>query len=272
MHVREHPGKITTRRTPRNAGRLLLGCLLITASFMGGTGCSRQMGPRVTDLVVPFSAEEQASWQAASNSAYRLNTGDIISIDFKFMNEMDKRNLHVLPDGTISVLGLEGVHVKGLTLAEVDSIATEAYAADIKEPDLAIVVEKIARQLIYVLGEVKMPGSYDISTGQPGIFQSISMAGGFSSGANTKEVVIARVTSEGFQYRLANLSNLNSAQTLELAMLDIRPNDVIFVPRSGLGDLRHFSQTFLSSALNVTGLFWDVWAIAHIDQVDRLYR
>jgi len=272
MHVQDHTEDYAQRPKSLRSGRLLLGCLLFAAAVLSSTGCSRNTGPRVVDTLVPFSAEEQLAWRDASSSAYRLNTGDIISIDFKYMNELDKKNIHVLPDGTISAIGLENLQVQGLTLAELDSIATKTYAVDLRDPDIAIIVEKIGRQFVYVLGEVNRPGSYDISVGRPGLFQSISLAGGFSPDANTKEVVVARVTPEGFQYRVANLSKLNSSLTIDLSLLDIRANDVIYVPRSGLGDLRYFSRTFLSTALNVTGLFWDAWAIANIDEVDRLYR
>ncbi len=54
--------------------------------------------------------------------------------------------------------------------------------------------------------------------------------------------------------------------------MDIQGNDIIYVPRSGLGDLRYFGDTFLANALRVTDIFWDIYAINHLDKVDRLVR
>jgi hypothetical protein len=98
------------------------------------------------------------------------------------------------------------------------------------------------------------------------------LAGGFDSDARKSETVILRATDEGFMVRVIDLSNIEQFGFEGLAFFDIQPYDVIYVPRSSLGDLSYVTDTLFGSALKVTQLFWDIYAIANLDKIDRLVR
>ncbi len=48
--------------------------------------------------------------------------------------------------------------------------------------------------------------------------------------------------------------------------------DVVYVPKSKIGDFAYFTKNVLGGVLNISSLFWDVYAITNIDKVDRLVR
>ena len=55
-------------------------------------------------------------------------------------------------------------------------------------------------------------------------------------------------------------------------LYDVRPYDIIYVPRSAIGDFDAFGDSVLSHLVNFSRLFWDVYAIVNIDKIERVVR
>lgn len=240
-------------------------CLLIAGCGSGGSH-------GVRTEVVPFSPEELALRQEAQDARYRLRVGDVLSVRFKYLTELDQHRILVLPDGRISMAGLEGQKAAGLTIDELDAAMTAHFARDYRNPELSVTVDELGPRSVYVLGEVRSPGLYTLPHGGEGALQAVALAGGFGPGAARSETVVMRVTDEGFLYRRIDLGKPEKSGLPHLAALDLQPYDVVYVPRSPIGDLQAFSQTFLSSMLNVGSLFWDVYGVLNLDKIDRLTR
>lgn len=248
---------------------LWLAVVLAVASPFGcGAG-----GPRVvrTELV-PFSAEELQLRQAAQRSRYRLRVGDVFSVKFKYMTELDQYRIRILPDGHCTVAGLEDQMAAGLTVPELDSLLTAKLARDYRNPQLSVIVEELGTQKVYVLGEVRAPGLYDLPPSGQGALQAVALAGGFMPTAARSQTIIMRVTDGGFLYRRVDLGHPEKNGFAGIGALDVQPYDVVYVPRSAVGDLQTFSQTVLASLMNVGSLFWDVYGVMNLDKVDRLTR
>jgi len=244
---------------------------LAALALVSGCSSSPNRAP-VTTEYFQFSDEERAIRDQSKRAEYRLRVGDSFSVDFKYQDELDQREILVLPDGNITVSGPGVVPAAGFTVTEVDSILTHNYAQDYVNPELSIIVHSIADQQVYVFGEVKNPGLCTLPSGGEGVLQAISVAGGFTKHARKSEVLITRVTEEGFVYRICDLDNLEKIGIQEIAYLDLKPFDIVYIPRSSLGDLAYFSDTVLSSLVKVSTLFWDVYAITHLSKVDRIVR
>lgn len=222
--------------------------------------------------VVPFTGEELQLRQAAQRSRYKLRVGDTFSVKFKYMTELDQSRIRVLPDGRCAMSGLEDQMAAGFTVPELDSLITAHFARDYRDPDLSVVVEELGAQQVYVLGEVRVPGLYGLPPNGQGALQAVALAGGFLPGAARSETIIMRVTDTGFLYRRVDLGRPEKHGLAGFGALDVQPYDVVYVPRSAIGDLQVFSQTILTSLLNVGNLFWDVYGIMNLDKVDRLTR
>lgn len=251
----------------RMPGRLWVVSLLFVAA-----GCAA--GPRapIRTETQPFSARDQALRAAAQGARYRLRVGDTFSVDFKYQDELDQHHITLLPDGRFTMAGLEDVKGLGLTTVQLDSLITAHFASDYRNPELSVIMEELGTRQVYVLGEVKLPGEYKLPTDGAGILQALAMAGGALPVAATSQTVLIRVTDAGYEYRHCDLSHLEKNGLGELGYLDLQANDIIYVPRTPIGDFAQFFQTVLPSVLDMSTLYWDIYAITNISKVDRIYR
>jgi protein involved in polysaccharide export with SLBB domain len=246
-----------------------IGVLVVSVICGGCGGGSRQAV--YTDLV-PFTPEDHALWESTKKTEYRLKIGDTFSVDFKYQNELDQRNIIVLPDGRFTMAGLGGMRAAGMTISELDSSITQYFSKDYVNPELSVVIEKLSADQVYVLGEVERPGLYELPPGGGGVLQAVASAGGFTDDAQDANAVLMRVTPEGYLFRRMDLSHLEKRGILNVELLDVQPFDVIYVPRSQIGDLAYFNRTVLATALSFSRLFLDIYWLGNITTVDRGVR
>ena len=236
-------------------------------------GCGGPSGFPVETHIVPYTKDQVAAREAAKSAEYRLRTGDQISVLFKYLPELDQKYLLVLPDGNISMAGL-GTVVKaaGLSVRELDNSLTGQFAKDYRDPELSIVVNIITESEIYVLGQVKNPGLYKLSPQGGGVIQAVAAAGGFMNGAHTSETVILRATEEGFMIRKFDLSHLEYVGIQDLSYMDLEPYDIVYVPRSSLGDFVYLTDSIFGSAVQISRFFWDIYAIGNLNKINQIIR
>lgn len=271
MTITNHSSAAHRRMAALGSGTLIvLSCVLL----LSVTGCgSSSAGRAVRTALVPFSPEQQADLASLRDAEYRLRAGDRLGIDFKYEDDLDSSNLLILPDGRLTLPGgVRPVLAKGLSVSQLDSALSELYARDYRNPELSVIVESLADLDVYVFGFVRSPGQVKLPAGGMSVMQAVAAAGGFDNVARPKSTVLMRVTPEGFMLRQIDLSHLERRGFFDAAVLDLQPYDVIYVPRSAIGDLKHFSDTVLSSMLNFSRLFWDIHAISNLKKVTNIWR
>jgi len=96
---------------------------------------------------------------------------------------------------------------------------------------IPVLVQRAPR-FVYVLGEVRSPGRYEL-TGPTTVIQAISMAGGWNVGSNLRQVVIFRRADD---WRLlATMVNLQPAlyghQPCPHGEIWLSDSDVVIVPK-----------------------------------------
>ncbi len=266
--TRRHAVSVSSERFV--ALSVLLVLLVISLFSLGGCA-SGGPKPAVMELQ-PFTAEEQAAWNTAKSAEYRVRARDKLRINFKYHPELNQDGILVLPDGRIRLPEVDGTEVAGFTLSQIDSTLTSLYGREYLDPDLTIMMVDFGHVGVYVLGQVQRPGYHLLSVETNSVVHAVAMAGGLTSDASSSEIMLMRVTSEGYVYRHLDLSHMEKREFMTANLMDIQPYDVIYVPRSTVGDIAYFRSTILSSALSITDLFWDVYAITNIDKVDRLVR
>jgi len=235
-------------------------------------GCSATTRHPVSTTFCPYTKQQKELWDNSRNARYHLRPGDRFQVIFQYQSELNQKNVVVLPDGTATMVGVDVVPVTGLTVSQLDSLLTAYYARDYINPDLSVIIEQLGKREVYVLGQVKSPGLKQLSERGNGILQAIAMAGGFKESAHTSDVLLIRATDQGFVYRHVDLSHLEKNGLLGPDVLDLQPYDIIYVPRTAVGDLVQFTQQILGSTLKFTNLFWDVYALTHLNKVDRIVR
>jgi polysaccharide export outer membrane protein len=251
--------------------KLQIFAALLALVALGGCASNR-LDYEGSTALIPYTDEEIRLHEEAKDASYTMRVGDVFGVVFKYEPDLNERNVIILPDGKISFAGVEGFPVAGLTVEELDAGLTEIFARDYEHPELSIVVESLSGNQVYVLGEVNKPGMVKLPTNGTGVLQAIAMAGGMSKDAAESETVVIRLTDQGYQYRRCDIDHLEKGGAAAAALMDLQPFDVIYVPQGAMGDLADFNRTVLSSILNVSRLYWEFYAVANLDKVDRILR
>lgn len=226
----------------------------------------------VTEFV-PYTPEQASAREGAKDARYRFRVGDRFNVAFKFEPELDVDNVLVLPDGYVTLKGLSApVMAAGVTVEDLDRSLENAYAVDYKNPDLSVLISEIEAPEVYVLGAVKQPGLYRLPERGRGVVQALAMAGGFLDSAKKSQTVLIRAADGGFLTRRYDLSALGEGQVAELAVFDLQPYDIIYVPRRGLFSLAESVDLVFSSILKISGFFWDVYAITNLEKIQTVVR
>lgn len=233
---------------------LLLSCAL------GMAGCgSVSQGPAVRrEMNIMFTPEQRQVIEATDNAGYLIRRGDVLAVRDLFNDVLNQEQVLVLPDGSASFFGLDPMRVAGLTLVDIDRHLTEEYAKEFRDPKLTVGVKELGGSDIYVLGEVRQPGRYELPSEGFSLLAAIAMAGGFDKSAKRGAVVLVRVTPGGYMCREIDLSNFENGVAFDPLVADLQPYDVIWVSRTAIGDFAAFTSGLVTSLLSYTQLAVDV--------------
>ena len=170
---------------------------------------------------------------------YRLGVGDYIEVSIQGEPELADtytKSLVVLPDGTINYLwnGITGkLYVEGKTPDDVAKMMHNELM--VKEriqsgARISVLVTAVRSRLVYVMGEVSVPGS--LSVAQPlTVVQAVAAAGGFTEFADRKNVqLVRREGSKETRWRFNYDYWLKYPRSGKYVDMQLRPGDMIIVP------------------------------------------
>lgn len=156
---------------------------------------------------------------------YLLGPGDVVDIAVFGDSDLTK-SVTVRSDGKISLPLLGEMLAVGLTPTQLAEKIAAALKPYMKDPKVTVTLSQARLLKIYLVGEVRSPGSYDMKPGWT-VVEAIAQAGGLTEKANLKKsVLIRRSTNKIIPLDLDRLI-LKSDQTANLVVED---GDVIQVP------------------------------------------
>jgi polysaccharide export outer membrane protein len=215
----------------------------------------------------PAAAESLA--YSIDELPYRVAPGDLLDVDFGVM--LDDRALRVTsvlvrPDGMITLNPIGDVRAAGLTTAELDSLLQEKYKAVYREPHVTIGVAKLAGNFVHVLGEVRVPGSYEVLPNAT-VLQAIARAGGATDGAAMGNVILMRRT--GPNSMVARKVQANHAISYAQASEDpyLRRFDIVYVPKTTIAKIDLFVSQHIEKLLVVPQGYIYGWQAFHMDRI-----
>jgi protein involved in polysaccharide export with SLBB domain len=145
-------------------------------------------------VVAALTAWPQAA--VADGDNYKISTGDIVSFDF--LDDADVPvTLTVTSDGDVQFPLIGSIKVAGLTIDEARAKLRQTYISRdiIKDPKIALNITTF--RPIFVLGEVKSPGSFAYTPGMS-VEQAVGLAGGTQTDqTNPADRVVARARLRG---------------------------------------------------------------------------
>ena len=203
-------------------------------------------GPRPT---ARFPNIGYADW-SDDEPSYRFYPGDEIELTVPSAPELNK-TVTVQPDGRVSLPLISPVMAADRTIQDLEGSISQAYSSQLLRPQVQISVKSTTPLKIFVGGEVKNPGVFDMA-GDGDALRAIIQAGGFTPGAKRNQVVIIRRGPDGkAMMRTANmLAGLTRGGGADLVPL--RRFDVVYVPRSGVAEAGLFMQQYFRDLLPIS--------------------
>ena len=209
---------------------ILLGPLVLLASLV----C-------LTPAQQPTPKKEDVS--PSVNDAYRIRSGDKLSVKFLYQPDLNELSVVVRPDGFINLSMIDEVMARGLTVAELKAGLEKAYSEILLKPVISINLVEYVAPRIFVGGQVAKPGSYELRAGQT-LMQAIVLAGGFTRDANRKTVLHARpIGGDKLKMMIFDATQMlsDSAAPQEVLLQD---GDYVFVPDSKLSKMSRIIEAF----------------------------
>jgi polysaccharide export outer membrane protein len=163
---------------------------------------------------------------------YRIHEQDMLYVEV--FGEADiSRRYKVSSQGEINHPLLQKVRLSGLTLEEAEALLTERLKKDfLVDPRVSVRVERSTARRVFIFGEVKKPGTYDVPPDQPmSLLRLFSLAGGFTElAAITRVLVVSQV--DGSERTLkVNVSDILRGRGA-VRDIPLRPGDIVTVPQT----------------------------------------
>ncbi len=191
-----------------------------------------------------------------------IGSGDVLEFKF-FKNPEYNEKVRVRPDGIITLQHVGEIKVVGKSPAEITEMVRAAYAEILVDPEVTMFVREFSGNFCYVMGEVEIPGQYEVVKGMS-IMRAIASAGGAKRSGKMNSVILIR----GDQNRNTEISrvNLNISSLAKKEGNDMRVEayDIIYVPRTFISNLDAFVKRIYDYAVPPLDLwikykYWDRW-------------
>ena len=177
-----------------------------------------------------------ADW-TETEPEYILYPGDEIEIATPTAAELT-RTQRIGPDGRISLPLVGQIMAADRTIAEVERDASDAFASQLRRPVVEITLKTAGPIRVWVGGEVRTPGMIEMN-GDLDAWQAVIQAGDFLPTARQNEVALIRRGPGGV--RMMRAVDLRPRRGEVVAL---RRGDILFVPRSTLGEVANFVTQF----------------------------
>ena len=191
----------------------------------GGGSTPEGYSPGFTDI-------DFADWSEAEPE-YLLYPGDQIDVRTPSAPELNQ-SLTVGPDGRVAMPLVGQVMAADRTLYELESELVAAYTPILRRPEVEVVLRQAGPLKVWVDGEVRQPGVYDMP-GDIDVHQAVILAGGFLPSARRNEVGLIRRGPGGT--RMMRRVDLSGNDREHVA---VRRMDVVYVPRTTLAEVAVF--------------------------------
>ena len=256
-----------------HAWRFALACALavvvaVVVACLATTAEAKKVKVPVGSIPPQPAAPESLAYYV-DELPYRIAPGDLLNVDFGVQLEgkaIQEYGVLVRTDGMITLNPIGEVRAAGHTPGELDSMLTARYADVYRAPRVTVALAKMAGNFVHVFGRVRQPGSYEL-TPNATVLQAIARAGGTLEDASLGSVVLMRRT--GPQSLVVRQIDADRAIEQGLASMDpyVRRFDIVYVPRTAIGNLNHFISQFFGTIGTLPTTYIYGWEAFNIERV-----
>lgn len=180
-----------------------------------------------------------------------LGPRDEIAVNV-WKNDDLKRTVQIDPSGNIQFPLIGELKASGLTIIQLREKMTGLLSKYIVDPRVDINVSSLKNLKVYVLGEVKTPGTFDWRSGMLA-WEGISQAGGFTTDANEENILLVRNENGKATIKSLNLTAMLKGDRLTQDVF-LRNGDVIYVIPLLIADVQRFMSRFNSIIAPIVNL------------------
>ncbi|MCI0360876.1 MAG: polysaccharide biosynthesis/export family protein [Planctomycetaceae bacterium] len=163
------------------------------------------------------------------------------AVDSRSFSGGQARRVRVTPAGTLSLPAIGVVPAQGLTLDELRREVQARYQESFAGVEVTPILAQRAPRYIFVVGQVCRPGRYEL-LGPTSAMQSLALAGGWTDGADLRQVALFRRTDDWSL--LATKLDIRGALAGHCPSpadeIWLRDSDIVVVPKTshhGYGDV-----------------------------------
>jgi polysaccharide export outer membrane protein len=191
-------------------------------------------------ILLLITALQAAPAVSREPALYIVGPSDVLGVTVFNQPQMSGK-FAVEADGTLSFPLIGRVKVGGLSVRGVeDELRSRLAKGYLTDPNVSVTVEQYRSQQIFVMGEVKQPGTLQF-TGAMTVIEALARAGSLTDHAGS-DIVVVRPSGEPPSTATLPASgpssetirvDLQALQTGELSQnIPLRAGDTIFVPRA----------------------------------------
>jgi polysaccharide export outer membrane protein len=198
----------------------------------------------------PASPQVVVSHRAAP-PPYRIQVGDILAVRLLLNPELDEE-VTVRPDGRISTTVAHDEIASGRTVPDLIDSLNRDYVKQLQTPHVSVVVKSFAPARIYVGGEVTNPGEFVNVGPELTVSQALTRAGGAKFSGDEKSVfIIRRGQNDAPEFLSVSYNDIITGRN-PAADVRLAPYDVVYVPRTGVGEVYKFFNQYVQEFVPVS--------------------
>jgi len=200
-------------------------------------------------------------------SEYRIVPGDRLSVNVgpKADGTDNVHEITVRPDGRITVYPVGDVVAAGLTPMELQKSITSLLSADFRSPRVTIELVAAAGNMVHVLGRVEHPGPVPAGPFIT-VMQAVAGVGGFKDDAARNSVIVIH-RDGAHSVRVARVRMDRLLKGEEFVDVPLSRFDIVYVPRSSIGNLSVFVTQLFGSVGPALGSGLQGWELFNLDRV-----
>ncbi|MBD3236733.1 MAG: hypothetical protein GF330_08520 [Candidatus Eisenbacteria bacterium] len=244
------------------AAPLLIPLLAAMLACVSGCGSSAAPPPEIVPASPPQSPPPLEE--------YRLQVGDEVSV--RVVNQPEFSGLfRVRPDGYLTAPGVGDLPAAGMTVPELAEQVRAGLRRLIRYPDVSVMLTNYASQLVFIFGEVELPGSRQHLPNMTSL-QALAAAGGPTEVAKLSSVLVLRRTgpADVDVYEVDLEAPVDGDPTA--ADVYLQPYDVVYVPRNLIGEVNVFVDHWIRQNIAPFSAYIEGWRAFNIDELRTVVR
>lgn len=162
---------------------------------------------------------------------FPVGPGDVIMVSVPEIDEIQKQQIRVAPDGTIGLPLIGTMEVAGMTENDLRSAISQKLSVYMKFPRVELFVERYQARDVAVVGAVQKPGLYDLANSDQSIIDVIGIAGGMTTEAAQKVIFVPPKYGHGFSSSAQTTTPADVESATQVSM-DPNNHEASFSPQS----------------------------------------